>query len=858
MEWQMDSSSPLTSLASSSDRSPASPRPTAPSSAPAPLPLAPEQSFAASEHADVLDLKDSPTADDDEHRECEAVQPENAPHLEQDDVEMSAVEAKPDQHGEIEDREMCAALYEELPEEGELEGAWTGAEVDYEDEEDKIVLVAPANKVKQDERTSPDSPPSHERGVTPWLPPLSESPLLKYAHRPSPLPPQGLAWQTSGRFESSASPPRDARVPPPEPPLTPRSRTTASRFNPFRFAYAHPAPPPPEAEIWQYKVELPFHGMGGRLIGVHGQVALDIRDRAGACELQVLFREDRTAHCVIIGSKASIKRALAIVEEVAHAADPNRTWTKSNQYALAQTDPRWCQHDDAYMERYPGFCLRDEYIERDEFDYRWAKYGDVRGDTLLLDTGDRYAPTPDAAHIGPPVNRHQTRRNDRHRGQPSQVAQDRRSSRSSRSPAPSSRSRDPRTSSSSAVHLEPRYAPHEGKKRKRDRSHSPSRSRARSSRLKSSLPSENIPVSAIPLFVGASASTHFIKQTTGVDIKLVSDAINAELVLQPAAGTSASKRSLDEAHALVMKVLASSGVATSGSSREKEKERGAPRMRREASPHTPASYSPPSPRSDEHRKAYAHREPYDSALSPRGDRDSRDARERDELRERAQTSRRYGESERGRSRRDDERESGRRDSGWSGWSDPKWERRGERRREERYEGEDAERGRGKETRRSSPDRHHRSRERPRSRSPRRNERERTHRTHHPDRDEHHGYRSPAMSGYEPRYADPARPRAFPSEGYPPPRAASSHSREFDVGGGPLHIQEQRRLVLMQRGGGDGRGPEREWDREAMRARAEGTAKEASPGWGQRGAGWHQTWSGRRKPADRTADARGGE
>ncbi|BGP43463.1 hypothetical protein JCM10449v2_007498 [Rhodotorula kratochvilovae] len=826
MEWQMDPGSPLTSLASSSGRSSASPRPASPSPAPPPPSLAAKQSLATSEHAEVLDLRHSSTAADHDHRKCEA-----------DDVEMSTVEAKPDQHGETEDRKMSTELYGELREEGEIDRA---AEVNYKDEEDKIVLVAPTNKGKQDERISPDSPPSHERGTSPSLPPTSDSPLLRYDRRRSSLPPQDLAWQPSGRSETSASPTPDARVSPPDPPLTPRSHATASRFNPSRFAYVHRDPPPPHVAVWQYSFTLPFREMGGRLIGKGGQVALDIRERAGACEFHVLFREDDIVHIVITGSRPSIMRALQLVRSIAYSPDSSRCWTRFDQYTLEHTDPRWCEFDEQYMEPYHGFWLRDEYIERDEFDYRWAKYGDVRGDTLLLDRGDRYAPTPDAAHNGPPVNRHQTP--DAPQGPPARFADQ----------------------------LEPRYARDEGKKRKRDRSRSPSRSRARSSRPseKSRVAVEEttssytipIPVSAIPLFVGAGATTHFIKQTTGVDIKLVSDAINAELVLQPAVGSRADGRSLDEARSFVVKVLTSSGVATSGSSREKEKERGAPRTRREASPRTPASYSPLSPRSVEEGTAY--RAAYERERPPRGaDRDRSGARERDELRERAQASRRHEGIETGRSRRDEERESGKRDSGWSGWSEPKWDRRGERRREERYEGEDAGRGREKETRRSSPDRHHRSRERPRfrSRSPRRGERdERTNRGARTDRDDRGGYHYSAMSAYEPRYADPTQRGAFVSQGYPPSRTASSHSHEFDVGGGPVYIQEQRRLVLRQRASRDGRAPKREWDRETMWARAEGTAKEASPGWGQRGAPWHQTWSARRKPAERAAGARGGE
>ncbi|GAA6048680.1 hypothetical protein JCM3770_002017 [Rhodotorula araucariae] len=855
MDCLIDKGSPLKSLASSSDCSTPSARPTGAPPPPPPPTLATEQSFATSEHADVLDLAGNFPSDECDLRAGpgEAVQDgfaEDTPVLDlQDDVEMSTVELGPDQRAAT--MGGYAALFgEEL----EIDPGLAAAELDGAEDDDKVVLVDAMPKIKQDVQGAPDSPSPREAGFSPLYRSTSESPLLDYSRNRDRGSPQilGANWEPSGRFAHLASSPCVSRVPAPEPPLTPRSHATASRFNPFRFAYAHSATPPPEAEVWQYTLRLPFHGMGGRLIGPHGQVALDIRARARACEVHVLFREDGVAHCVITGSRASIARSLALIQQVAYGEDPTRIWSQDQRLALAQTDPRWCELNGACMERFPGFWLKEEYIDSaapgagsrsKNYDHDLGRY-DQRWASVYDDT-QRFR------HEEP-------HREEPAKDRPSQVV---REGRLSRSPAPPDHSRYQSTSAALEVHSEPRYSVSQSEKHKRQRS--PSQSRAGSPR-RGPLPTPNtrvkeevhrsvysipIPVSAISLFVGANASGHFIKQTTGVNIQFTGDLDRAALVLEPQPG--ADRRVVDKARALVDDVLASI-APTALTPSQRDRGHATPRTRATAAsrePLSPRERARPhtmSPRSYEERedRAPRGRDEYGRAHMPSGDGHGGEC-ERDKLRERSPASharRRSGLSEQ---EHEQEQEHGGKYAGGKGLRYSGWTEERERGCREKEEGERVRYGRGMEEARLSAD----HREHRRDVSPRRHERDDrlAHRGRYDrdNRDYGRGYRSPppTSSRHEPRYAPPAALRPFVSEGYPPPRG-------FDVGGAPLHIEERRGFVLTQAS------PERRWDRAAQRSRDDGSWSQPSAGWGQRGVPWHQEYSSRRRPEDFAPGGRG--
>ncbi|TNY22038.1 hypothetical protein DMC30DRAFT_172972 [Rhodotorula diobovata] len=358
-----------------------------------------------------------------------------------------------------------------------------------------------------------------------------------------------------------------------------------------RFTYANPSPPPPTYAPYSYSFVLPCRSLGPRIMGLSRQILQGIKRDTGACEVQVLFREDGLCYVVATGSVGAIVRTLAAVRDLLFT---HTKLTLAERDALAAAGTAWCEFNEHNLEAVDGYWLRDAYADRGG-DGNRARVQRAHVETSEWRRGEvdwrrddaRSQPWPQERH---PSTRYRTnyverararddrRHNDSPRAGPSQPGPLRPSSRS-RSPGrdsrhssvperPGRRPVDSPAPSYESRRVESRPSKHANKVSPHDFERQSARERTPTGQASNSeldVRAEEdeeerleipIPLTAIPLFLGPNASGHFIAQTTAVRLSVKADLEGATLWLERDSGKGGGD-SLLEARLLVEKVLAS-------------------------------------------------------------------------------------------------------------------------------------------------------------------------------------------------------------------------------------------------------------------------------------------------------------
>ncbi|GAA5847342.1 hypothetical protein JCM9279_000246 [Rhodotorula babjevae] len=588
-------------------------------------------------------------------------------------------------------------------------------------EVNEVLSQADFEHVKMEER-------SHEEPSRPAVDgPSSQAYIQQGSHDAHEAPSRpAMTWQPFGRFNLDyTSPLRPERSR--SPPLTPRSDYAVSNFDLGRFAFPRHTPPPLSHAVYRYTLSLPLPLFGPRIIGVRGQTIDQIKRETNVCEVLVLFRQDRFAKVVLVGTRTAIEDAVKYIDGLiamhTKLGPAEHRWLQENGMG-------WCRFDERKLEPLDGYWVHDVFAEpdlsrrRDERSHHTQAYGPAEG----VNHGRARQPSP-------PPRRRSSRSLSPVRD-------------SCRSPVggdtPHLTWRSPTSPSlESPAEVKPLKLVDRISSRFIDDDAFSSEASQRSLSAASSQvlvdmaeePTSSltipIPIAAIERFVGPNAAGHFITQTTGVELKVEAGLAGAALRLEP--GAKASSGSLLEARQLVDKVLVSSGLALPAPSQGSSKERSTHGPRRAPTPFGPAS---PASALERHSSA------------PRGS-----------VVELQREEREGAEGRRSR-------------SGGSGGADNRWAKgreRGGTRRDSGWGGRAQERSRGhssrkeEQTRSPALDRHAQYRSRSRSPNPRRGT------DHAYDYGSHAAERS-TRTGPLPR-----SPR-YKSQGYPPPAEQACRDR----------------------------------------------------------------------------------
>ncbi|GJN94383.1 hypothetical protein Rhopal_007463-T1 [Rhodotorula paludigena] len=403
---------------------------------------------------------------------------------------------------------------------------------------------------------------------------------------------QKQEWKPSGRFSAPTPPPiaprpmyqqPPPRAQPPEPPLTPRSHDTLLRASPDRFSHLSGVPPPAHLIPWRYTLELPFRGLGGRLIGMGGEVQQAIWRGSNVGEFHVWFRENRTAFATFCGSKSAIRKALELAKEALY--DPGWQWSQWERQRIASMDPRWLDFNPHCCQALEGRWLLPSYAEATQ-PRTMGLFGASAGGNSVVQprtaywpptsNGPRSASTPQDPRYAPPP---QLRRSEGDRvWKPSQAY-----SQDFRPLLPPPRpSVEDRWTRATPVDLIPAHQALDGGRaapRNREVSPGPAcaqtplgrrRTPTRLSTFKTvdndasvdeepvSSYSFSVPYSVLSRFMGPESTAHFIKLTTGVEPVVEAGTSSSKLHLRPGPGVPST--ALEKARQLVHDVLRSEGV----------------------------------------------------------------------------------------------------------------------------------------------------------------------------------------------------------------------------------------------------------------------------------------------------------
>ena len=100
---------------------------------------------------------------------------------------------------------------------------------------------------------------------------------------------------------------------------------------------------------------------GPRVIGLHGQTIQRIKQTTNVCEVLVLFRQDRLAKVVFVGTRAAIERALKHVDET---ITMHTRLGPYEQRFLHEHGMGWCRLDERNLEQLDGYWVYDHFAER--------------------------------------------------------------------------------------------------------------------------------------------------------------------------------------------------------------------------------------------------------------------------------------------------------------------------------------------------------------------------------------------------------------------------------------------------------------------------------------------------------------
>ncbi|BGP11459.1 hypothetical protein JCM10049v2_007366 [Rhodotorula toruloides] len=146
--------------------------------------------------------------------------------------------------------------------------------------------------------------------------------------------------------------------------LEPRS-ANQKMVDPSVYSDKLPGRPPPHRTPYEYRLFLPFRSIGNSLIGPRGLTILDIRKKSRLGVTQVLFtKEDRKGVLIMVGSLASIRRALEIIEDHVYRKEWG-CWNPWELGKLQSTSSDWVRFVPERATEVPGLWLKPAFADDD-------------------------------------------------------------------------------------------------------------------------------------------------------------------------------------------------------------------------------------------------------------------------------------------------------------------------------------------------------------------------------------------------------------------------------------------------------------------------------------------------------------